>query len=51
MTPKELYEWAAEMGISDHPIKVACDEGRIEHDLTDGEVATDGTHLILEIKT
>lgn len=49
MTPKELYEWVVENAISDNPIKVACDEGRIEHDLTDGEVATDGTHLIIEM--
>ncbi|WP_418665466.1 hypothetical protein [Alistipes finegoldii] len=50
MTPKELYDWAVENAISDSPIKVVHDEGRIDHDLTDDEVATDGTHLILEIK-
>lgn len=51
MTPKELYEWAAEMAISDTQIKVVNRVNCVfsEHDLTDNEVATDGINLILEI--
>nr|DAE55949.1 MAG TPA: Protein of unknown function (DUF763) [Caudoviricetes sp.] len=51
MTPKELYEWAAKMGISDTQIKVVSRVSCVfsEHDLTDNEVATDGFNLILEI--
>lgn len=52
MTPKELYEWAAEMGVGDSQIKVTNygNYGYTEHELTDGEVATDGTQLILEMR-
>lgn len=51
MTPKELYEWAAKMGISDTQIKVVSRVSCVfsEHDLADNEVATDGFNLILEI--
>lgn len=51
MTPKELYDWAAKMGISDAQIKVVSRVNCVfsEHDLTDSEVATDGINLILDI--